>query len=221
MKHLLFLTLIGISLVGCTKKADLSTDTGKSSYAIGLQIGRGFKQQGVDVNEASLSQGISDGIAGKEQITKEEAAKAISELQQTMMKKAKDTADKAKAVSDDFLKKNETQPGVKTTASGLQYVVQKEGSGKSPDKNSTVKVNYRGTLTDGTEFDSSFKRNAPAELKLAQVIPGWSEALMLMKPGAKYKIFIPPALAYGESPRPNIPPNSTLVFDVELLEVKQ
>jgi len=121
---------------------------------------------------------------------------------------------------EEYLKKNKEKAGVKTTASGLQYRVLKEGAGISPVATSKVKVHYKGTLIDGTEFDSSYKRNQPAEFQLNQVIPGWTEGLQLMKVGSKYELTIPSSLAYGDRDNQSIPGNSVLIFEVELLEVK-
>src|SRR5205085_5417932 len=119
-----------------------------------------------------------------------------------------------------FMSDNKPKEGVKTTASGLQYKVLKDGNGAQPKSSDTVTVNYRGTLTDGTEFDSSYKRGQPATFPVSGVIKGWTEALQMMKAGSKYQLFIPASLAYGEQGRPGIPPNSTLIFEVELLDVK-
>jgi FKBP-type peptidyl-prolyl cis-trans isomerase len=154
------------------------------------------------------------------------------ELRQVMVQFSKDMREKAATANKDaaeknakegekFLADNKAKPGVKTTASGLQYVVEKEGSGTPPKETDTVVVNYRGTLIDGTEFDSSYKRGEPATFPVNRVIKGWTEALQLMKPGAKYKLFIPANLAYGAGGAGgDIGPNSTLIFDVELLSAK-
>lgn len=222
MKKVLFLTVGAMMLsVGCTKKElDLSKDEQKSSYAIGLQVGQNLKQQNIEVSSEALAAGIQDAVSGKEKLSKEEVQKALMSLQQGMTKKMQEQAAKNKEESNKFLEANKAKQGVLVTKSGLQYTVEKEGAGKSPVKESTVKVHYKGTLTNGTEFDSSYKRNKPAEFKVSQVIPGWSEALLLMKPGSKLKLVVPPELAYGPSPRPGIPANSTLLFEVELIEVK-
>jgi len=134
---------------------------------------------------------------------------------------SKEAAEKNKAEGEKFLEENKKKDGVKTTASGLQYKVIKEGSGASPKETDTVVTNYRGTLIDGTEFDSSYKRNEPASFPVNRVIKGWTEALQLMKPGAKYQLFIPSSLAYGErGAGQTIGPTATLIFDVELLSIK-
>ena len=219
-KLLLTVTLLGLS--ACTpahKSMDLTKELDKGSYAIGLQIGQNFKQQNIQINDQALSIGISDALSGKEQLPREEIQKALMTLQQSMMKKSQEISDKNKEDSHKFLVDNKSKDGVKTTASGLQYVIEKEGSGKGPNKDSMVRVNYTGKLIDGSTFDTSIKRNRPAEFKASQVIPGWSEALMMMKPGGKMKLFIPPELAYGPSARPGIPANSVLIFEVELISV--
>jgi len=134
--------------------------------------------------------------------------------------KRQEEASKNKATADKFLASNKTKTGVKVTDSGLQYQVITEGKGVLPKDTDRVKVHYKGTLIDGTEFDSSYKRNNPATFGVRGVIKGWTEALLLMKTGAKWKLFVPPELAYGPSGRPKIPPNSLLIFEVELLEIE-
>lgn len=215
-------TLALVSLVGCDKKADLSTDKGKGSYAIGVQIGRSLKAQNADVETPALMAGLTDAFAGKDlQLKPEEMQAALQSMQEEAIKKASETAEKSKAEGTEFLAKNKDKEGVKTTASGLQYQVVQEGKGDSPKETDTVKVHYTGTLVNGEKFDSSVDRGEPAEFPVNGVIPGWTEALQMMKPGAKWKLFIPPDLAYGPQGRPGIPPNSVLIFDVELLEVKK
>lgn len=135
------------------------------------------------------------------------------------MKKQQEAAEENKKKGSEYLEKNKSAEGVKVTASGLQYKVEKEGDGKTPVKTDTVKAHYKGTLVDGTQFDSSYDRGQPAEFPVQGVIPGWSEALQMMKVGSKYKLFVPPELAYGASGRPGIPANSVLVFEVELIDI--
>ncbi len=213
--------MLSISTLALAEKLELKTDMQKASYAIGQQIAAGIKRQGVDVDVETLKTSLVDGLNGKESaLTPQEMQKAMLSLQSQMQEKQKALATKNKKAGEDFLKANKSKKGVKTTKSGLQYTITKEGSGKSPKPTDTVKVHYKGSLIDGTEFDSSYKRNAPAEFPLNGVIPGWTEGIPLMKTGGKATLFVPSALAYGEAGRPGIPPNSVLVFDVELLEIK-
>jgi FKBP-type peptidyl-prolyl cis-trans isomerase len=203
--------------VGCTKKLD--NDLKKSSYAIGQQIGTNMKQQNIEIDPDVMAMAMNDAIKGDNKMTKEETQAAMTKLQETAMKKQTEMAETNKKKGSEYLEKNKSAEGVKTTASGLQYIVMKEGEGKTPTKDDTVKAHYKGTLIDGTQFDSSYERGQPAEFPVQGVIPGWSEALQLMKVGSKYKLFIPPELAYGASGRPGIPANSVLVFEVELLDI--
>lgn len=203
----------------CSKKVKLDTDIKKASYAIGQQIGTNLKQQNIDFDADALAQSLKDASAGKSDMTKEDMQAAMMKLQELAMKKQQETADSNKKAGEEFLAKNKSAAGVKTTASGLQYIVEKEGTGATPKKDDVVKVHYKGTLTNGEQFDSSYDRGQPAEFPVGGVIPGWTEALQLMKVGGKAKLFIPPDLAYGPSGRPGIPPNSVLVFDVELIDI--
>jgi len=222
-------TIFALILTGaaCDKLksgGSLSTDEQKISYAIGQQIGQqvaqNFKSQNVKVDADVLANSIADVIKGtKSRMTPEEMQSTLMKMRETMMAKTQEQGKENKAKGAAFLEENKKKPGVKTTASGLQYEVIKEGKGKSPKPTSTVKVHYKGTLIDGTEFDSSYRRNEPAQFPVNGVIKGWTEALQLMKPGAKYKLAIPSDLAYGEGGRPGIPPNSVLVFEVELIEI--
>lgn len=209
----------------CNKKADLGSDKGKASYGIGMQIGQNMKAQGVEVDPQAVAAGMEYALSGKDPkdapVKQEEIQKSMQVLQEQTMKKAQETADKNKGAGEQFLAQNKTKEGWKTTPSGLQYFVEKEGTGKSPKATDTVKVHYTGTLTTGEKFDSSVDRGEPAEFPVNGVIKGWTEALQLMKTGAKYKLAIPAELAYGASGRPGIPPNSVLLFDVELLDVKK
>lgn len=208
-------------LVGCDKKANLDNDKGKGSYAIGIQIGKNLKAQNADVDMASLVAGLNDGMSGKEaRLKPEEMQAALQSMQEMAMKKMMEAAETNEKDGADFLEKNKAKDGVKVTDSGLQYQVVKEGEGKVPKASDVVKVHYTGTLINGEKFDSSVDRGEPVEFPVQGVIPGWTEALQLMKEGSKYKLYIPSNLAYGPQGRPGIPPNSVLIFDVELLEVK-
>jgi len=198
----------------------------KESYSLGYQFGQYVKSQRVDINLEVYTSGIQDALSGKEPaMSKEEIRATIRSLQQRVkaegQKELKESAAKNIEEGKRFLAENQKKEGVKTLPSGLQYKVLTEGSGKTPHAADTVTVNYEGKLIDGTEFDSSFKRGQPATFKVNGVIKGWTEALRLMKEGSKWQLFIPPDLAYGErGAGRNIPPNSTLIFEVELISVQ-
>ncbi len=214
-----------------SKEISLKTEMEKVSYVIGTQIGQSFKKQGIEINLESLIMGIKDILAGKElALSTEESQKVMTSFRQRMMaklaaEKEKQAAEMAKlapknlAEGKAFLEANKTKEGVQVLPSGLQYKVITEGTGEIPTAEDKVRTHYRGTLINGTEFDSSYKRNKPAEFPVKGVIPGWTEALQLMKVGSKWELYIPANLAYGEKGRPGIPPNSTLIFEIELLEI--
>jgi FKBP-type peptidyl-prolyl cis-trans isomerase FklB len=196
----------------------LKTTIDSVSYAIGLMDGKFFQQQGLtQINGTVLGKGFSDVLAGKPILTPEQADAVIRrQLQALSRKKIDKNINDGKA----FLAANAKRPGVKQTASGLQYEVLKEGEGARPTDSSNVKVHYDGTLTDGTKFDSSRDRGEPTSFPLNRVIPGWTEGLQLMKAGSRYKFYIPYTIGYGEvGAGEKIPGGATLVFDVELLEV--
>ena len=199
----------------------LETNNQKASYAIGRQIGEGMKQQGVNVDIAILAEGMKESLAGVDsRLSQEEEHKALQGLQNEVKEKQLADAKKNAEEGEKYLAQNAKKKGVVTTKSGLQYEVVKEGKGASPTDESVVKVHYQGTLINDKEFDSSYKRKEPIEFGVNQVIPGWSEALKLMKPGSVYHLTIPPKLAYGEQHQAKIPANSVLKFKVELLEIK-
>jgi len=203
---------------------DLPTDIDRVSYVLGIQfaaqISQSLKPSGVDLNVEAYLRGFKEAYAGKPSLfTAEQAQKVLADYQEVITQKRQEKAQENLGKAQAFLEKNKNEAGVKTTASGLQYRVLKEGEGKSPGPNDRVKVNYRGTLLDGTEFDSSYKRGEPSVFSLTGIIPGWTEAMQMMKEGAKWQLFIPPDLAYGERARPTIPGHSLLIFEVELLEV--
>jgi len=189
-----------------------------------VQIGNMLKQTGEEIDLKVFTQALEDVMKGKPlAMQQDELMQVLGDFQNKMRAKAtkemEDLANKNKAEGEAFLKENAKKEGVKTTASGLQYKVIKEGTGKTPKANDTVKVNYVGKFINGNEFDSSYKRGEPAEFAADQVIKGWTEALTMMKQGSKYEHFIPSNLAYGEGGRGPIPPNATLVFEVELLNI--
>jgi len=208
---------------------ELKLDTPKSriSYTIGVNIGQDFKSQKLDIDADVLMEGIKDSMAGKElRLTEEQMASEIQAFQQDMQAKMmvemEAQAAKNKTEGESFLAENAKKEGVVVTASGLQYKVLEAGEGDSPVPSDVVTVHYRGTLVDGTQFDSSYDRGQPATFPVGGVIAGWTEALQLMKPGAKWQLVIPADLAYGERGAGQvIGPNSTLLFDVELISVEK
>jgi len=227
LSSLLFVLLVVNHAAAEDKKpVELQTDIQKLSYALGLDLGAYFKNIGEEIDLNILHQGVKDAYEGnKPMLSTEEAAeiqqKFAQKQQEDRVKKTVEMITKNKKAAEDFLAENKTKEGIVTTASGLQYQVLKEGDGPKPKETDTVKVHYRGTLLDGTEFDSSYSRNEPAVFPLNRVIPGWTEALQLMKVGSKYKIFLPPELAYGDRGAPPvIEPGSMLIFEVELLGIE-
>ena len=214
-------SLLALPLFGQEKSTQLKDQKDKVSYSIGLQIGSNLSRQKVEVNPDVLAAGIKDAIAGKPQLTQDQIKDVMTQFEKDMEQKQKELGEKNKTDGAKFLEENKKKPGVKTTASGLEYKVIKEGTGPTPKPTDMVTVNYRGTLINGTEFDSSYKRGQPATFPVNGVIKGWTEALQLMKKGSKFELFIPPNLAYGErAVGPDIGPNATLMFEVELLDVK-
>jgi FKBP-type peptidyl-prolyl cis-trans isomerase FklB len=207
----------------------------KVSYGIGLSIGKSMKGQSVDVDADIVARGIKDAIAGsKPLLSDQELQQAMLAFQKELQSRQREMAPKQAAASRAeaeknkkegaaFLAENAKKPGVKKLPSGLQYKVIKEGTGPTPKATDQVSANYRGTLIDGTEFDSSAKSGRPLQIGVNEVIPGWTEALQLMKVGSKWQLFIPAELAYGANPRPGGPigPNATLVFELELLGIEK
>lgn len=200
------------------------TEMDKVSYIIGTQMAGSLKKAEIEVNLELLMQGLKDTLADtKLALTQDEMTKVYSAWQQQMRAKqaAKQAEEATKnlAAGKAFLEANKVKEGVKVLPSGLQYKVVKEGTGKSPTADDKVKTHYRGTLIDGTKFDSSYDRDKPAEFPVKGVIKGWTEALQLMKEGGKWELYIPADLAYGPRGRPGIPVNSTLIFEIELIEI--
>jgi FKBP-type peptidyl-prolyl cis-trans isomerase len=196
-----------------------ASEKNASSYSLGVSMGDQLRSNGITpdaVNSQRLAQGVRDALNGKVKLSEADQ----KNIQQLVRNAQQGAAEANHRAATKFLAENGKKPGVVTTASGLEYQVLAPGSGESPKASDEVTVNYRGTLLDGTEFDSSYKRGQPASFVLGRVIPGWTEGLQLMKPGAKYQLFVPPQLAYDLRTRPGIPPGSLLIFEVELLSFK-
>ena len=206
-----------------TTAAEFKTSKQKYSYAIGFQIGNGLKRDNADVDIEAIKQGIADVLAGaKTKVSMEDMQAAVMEMQTKQNEARQAKGSKAKKAGEDFLAANKKKKGVKSLKSGIQYKVVKKGKGDKPAASDSVVAHYKGTLIDGTEFDSSYKRGQPATFAIGQVIKGWQEVLPLMPKGSKWQVFIPSDLAYGErGAGANIGPNETLIFDIELLDVKK
>lgn len=200
---------------GVEKTAGLPTERQQVSYMIGMDIGKSLKPLKDEVDMETLQRAINDVFEDKKLLLDDEQLKLVAQALASKMQA------KQIATGADFLMQNSKKPGVVTTASGLQYQVVTAGKGAKPSKSDSVKVHFRGTLLDGSQFDSSYDRNEPVIFNVSQVVPGWTEALQLMPVGSKYKLWVPSALGYGEQGTPGgpIPPNATLVFDVELIEI--
>lgn len=208
----------------------LKTFEDKASYIMGQNLGKQVAQQQQQINVDKFLLGIKDAISGNQaKLSQQEVQEVVAEFQKRAQKaqeekqaQLKAVGDKNKKEGDAFLAKNKSKDGIKTLASGLQYKVLKKGSGETPKATDTVVTNYRGNLIDGRVFDSSYKRGQPATFPVSGVIKGWTEALQLMKVGAKWQLFVPSELAYGESSVGQIiEPNSVLIFEIELLEIKK
>ena len=230
MKLKLFAAL-GILLLASQVNAEenllLKKKKDKVSYVIGMEIGKNFKKQSIDIDPDILVKGIKDAISdGKPLLTEQEVQETMITFQKEMMAKQEELAKKLgennKKEGEAFLAENKKKEGVKTLPSGLQYKVIKAGTGEKPKLTDTVMTQYRGTLIDGTEFDSSYRRGQPVSFPVTGVIPGWTEALQLMEEGAKWQLFIPPNLAYGErGAGRDIGPNATLIFEIELVSIQE
>jgi len=215
------------SQVSAEENLVLKNQKDKVSYIIGMEIGKNFKKQSIDIDPDILTKGIKDAISGgKPLLTEQEIQENMVTFQKEMMAKQEELAKKLgennKKEGEAFLAENKKKDGVKTLPSGLQYKVVKAGTGKKPKLTDTVTTQYRGTLIDGTEFDSSYRRGQPVSFQVTGVIPGWTEALQLMEEGAKWQLFIPPNLAYGErGAGRDIGPNATLIFEIELVSIQE
>ena len=204
---------------------DLENEDDRIAYSMGANIGQNLNDQGIfdDINLENFIVGLLDAAAGTVKLSDEELIATMQLYQQRVQERAETALSDNLAASAEFLRQNAGKEGVVSLESGLQYLILTSGpaDGASPEVNEAVLAHYHGTLTDGTVFDSSVDRGEPAQFGLSQVISGWTEALQLMKVGDKWRLFIPPAMAYGtSSPTPAIPPNSALIFDVELLEIR-
>jgi FKBP-type peptidyl-prolyl cis-trans isomerase len=238
---LLMAVAMGTVLVGCNQQAAvtsepevaapamvLDSEEKRISYGMGIGLGQRIKQEPFGIDVDAFSKGVRDAVEGSEALmTQEEIMKEMQNFQQKQQAAAAEESNKAGEANKQegiaFLEKNATADGVSTTESGLQYKVLTEGTGAKPGLNDTVEVNYAGTLIDGTEFDSSYKRGQSVSFPVSGVIPGWTEALQLMPVGSKWQLVIPSDLAYGPGGTGGGPigPNATLLFDVELIAIKQ
>ncbi len=208
------------------ENTQLKSQKDKVSYSIGINIGKNMKQLPTEIDPDIFNKGFKDGVSGaKPMLSEEEMRTVLTALQQEInakqAEKMKSMGEKNKKEGEAFLAENKKKAGVKTLPSGLQYKILKEGTGKIPKATDKVSTHYQGTLIDGTEFDSSYKRGEPATFPVNGVIPGWTEALQLMKVGSKWQLFVPSKLAYNErGAGPKIGPNAVLIFTIELLAIK-
>jgi len=214
-----------INICFAAEKVELKGQKDKESYSLGYQFGQSLKAQGLDIDLEVYASGIKDALSGtKALLGQEEMQKTLLELQKRVaaarQKELKERTERNLSEGKAFLEGNKKKEGVKTLPSGLQYKVLTEGSGKTPKAADNVTINYKGTFINGSEFDSSYKRGKPTTFQVDKVVKGWTEALQLMKEGSKWELFIPPELGYGERGTGPIPPNSVLIFEVELISVK-
>ncbi len=225
------LALAALSFTGCGKQPAASAPAAgpvitsvdqKVSYGIGYNIGSGLGRDAVvQVDQAILMAGLADGLAkAKTRVPEAELEAAFAGMQQRAAATAAVAGEKQQALGNEYLAKNKARPGVKVTASGLQYEVLAKGTGAKPKATDIVKVHYHGTLVDGTVFDSSVERGQPLEYPVSNFVPGWVEALQLMSVGDKWKLTLPPAIGYGPRANGKIPANSVLIFEIELLGIK-
>ena len=225
--------IVGLIVLGLSgsqqatqQKTVLKTQKEKVSYSIGLDIGRNFKQQSIDINPDLLTKGIKDALSGATPaLTDDEMREVMTAFQTEMMAKmaenSKKAGEKNKKDGEAFLAENKKKQGVVTLPSGLQYKILVDGKGRKPALKDTVTAHYRGTLLDGTEFDSSYKQGEPTTFALSNMIKGWTEVLQLMRVGSKWQVYVPASLAYGDrAASQEIGPNSTLIFEIELIAVK-
>jgi FKBP-type peptidyl-prolyl cis-trans isomerase len=226
LRWLVLLAITGLAMAACNQKATIKTPLDKSSYAVGAEFAKNLKRQGGDLNRMLVLQGINDVLKGDKLLLSDEEMRTVistyqAVLRRKQMQNMKQSGEDNKKAGEAFLAANKQKEGVVVLPSGLQYKVIKMGEGKKPTEDDAVECNYRGTLIDGTEFDSSYKAGKPAVLQVKRVIAGWKEALQLMPVGSKWQLVIPSELAYG--PRgagKDIGPNATLIFELEVLGIK-
>jgi FKBP-type peptidyl-prolyl cis-trans isomerase FklB len=230
MKELLiafFCVCLPLGVCTAGEKLEPTSQKDKESYSIGFQVGSSMKTDGVEVSFDRLVEGLKDAMEGeKPRLSEEEMKKLVVDLRkrarEAQLRKIQEHSVKNLKEGEAFLDENKKKEGVKTTESGLQYRIMKEGDGPVPKATDTVTVHYRGTFIDGKEFDSSYQRDKPEKLEVDGVIKGWTEALQLMKVGSKWQIFVPSDLAYGRGGQGSrIPPNSVLIFEIELISIER
>jgi FKBP-type peptidyl-prolyl cis-trans isomerase FkpA len=234
LKNISLITFATASLIGCSEsgKVNLDKQEDKESYSIGASIGNYMstnleeqEKNGIKLNHDLIVKGFEQGLLNTQQLTKDEINETLQQLEMRYSEIRKDKAEKLAAENlkkgAEFLESNKSKEGITTTESGLQYEVLSTSEGKKPSKDDSVTVNFKGTLIDGTEFDSSYKNGQPITLSLSRVIPGWTEGVQLMSEGSKYKFYIPSELAFGEAGARNIPGNSTVIFEVELISIEK
>ncbi len=223
MRKLIFSLVTASVLSTAVSAAELKTDQQRFSYIIGTQIGHQIKEDGIILDEGAFMQAIRDAASGTpSKLTQDEIRTTVENMKKERAELASQAGEKNKQEGEKFLAANRSKPGVQVLPSGLQYQVLHAGTGAKPAATDTVEVNYRGTLLDGTEFDSSYKRGQPATFPVNGVIQGWQQALQMMNEGSKWQLFIPSDLAYGSRGAGGvIGPNATLVFEVELLKIKK
>lgn len=215
------LPILALLVTAATQAASLKTQKQKFSYTVGYQVGLDFKRKDLDLDVNALVQAIRDMQAGKKpRLTQDQMKKAVANYQKAVSAKRKALAGKKLELAKAYLEKNKKKKNVKVLKSGLQYEVLKKGTGSKPKTTDKVEVHYHGTLIDGRIFDSSVNRGQTATFAINRVIKGWQEVLPMMKKGAKWRVTIPPSLAYGENGPPNIGPNAALIFEIELIDIK-
>jgi FKBP-type peptidyl-prolyl cis-trans isomerase FklB len=224
MRFVFALFITTAFLTGPAMAADISTDKGKLSYAVGWDIGEDIKRRGAEFDVDTIITAIRDSVAGKDsQVPAEEMVAMLTELQKKVRQEQAEAfqklADENQKASEDFLAKNLTKNGIVALPSGVQYRIIEEGDGSRPGMDSQVRVHYRGSKINGHEFDSSFARGVPEEFTVSSVLKGWQEVLPLMKTGSTWQVFVPPELAFGARGNPPVGPNEALIFDLKLVEI--